>query len=107
MTPSSPVTTVRLKLPLSVELIVSFAAPASIVPSVGALITVSGRKVPEATSGQSQLTSNVAPGSGWPVPSTLVTRSAPPMMKQAGPAFRFDACASLGDSVDGTGQPLP
>src|SRR4029079_11241118 len=99
MTPSSPVTPVRLNLPLSVELIVSFAAPASIVPSVGALITVSGRKVPEATSGQSQLTSNGAPGSRWPPHSPSVIGNAPPMMKQAGPALRFDACASLGDSV--------
>ena len=49
--------------------------------------------------GQSHSMWKSAPASGSPLPSTFSTRSAPPMMKQAGPALRLLACESDGAAV--------
>jgi hypothetical protein len=101
MTPRLPVRTVLVNDPSSVESRVTVETPPGgvIVPFVGALRMVSGRKVPGETSGQLQVTVNVAPASGAPLASFFSIRSAPPTMKQAGPAFRLLAWASLGVCV--------
>ena len=90
ITPSPPVVTDRWKSPPETESMVSVS------PST--LMIVSARRAPLAV-GQSQSMSKSAPASGSPLPSTFVTRSAPPTMKQAGPALRLLACESDGAAV--------
>ena len=89
MTPSAPVVTSRWKLSPDTELITSVSPSTLMIVSARVALLV----------GHVQSMSKSAPASGSPLPSTFSTRSAPPMMKQAGPALRLLACELDGAAV--------